>query len=285
MDYQLTLALAAGGALAVALLLSWHKQRRLRRGIEQLASDLERHRQDLASAGGGEADPVLRRLRRLISEMIEGQEVHLRNAAHEIRTPLTRALLALELGKEAEMRKQAAAEIARINELVEEMIERARLLTPQLQLEREDVDLHTLLAELIERDFDKHPAFALAQDGQQLSCRGDRRLLQRCLRCILDNALKYSELADDSITIALEQRAEEAVIRIADRGPHLPAEQCDRVFEPFVRLGPGDGKPAGTGLGLAIAEAVARAHQGRISCSSPPGGGLVFELELPINGS
>lgn len=285
MDYQLALALAAGGALAVALLLSWHKQRRLRRGLEQLAADLERRRQDLTAAGGGDADPVLRRLRRLIAEMIEGQEVHLRNAAHEIRTPLTRALLALELGKEAEMRKQAAAEIARINELVEEMIERARLLTPQLQLERENVNLRPMIAELIERDFDQHPAFALAQEGQQLSCRGDRVLLQRCLRCILDNALKYSELADGSITIALAERNEAVVIRIADRGPHLPAEQCDRVFEPFVRLGPGDGKPGGTGLGLAIAEAVVRAHQGRISCSSPPGGGLVFELQLPLSGS
>ncbi|MBF2734688.1 MAG: HAMP domain-containing histidine kinase [Betaproteobacteria bacterium AqS2] len=278
MAYGLALALLAALGLAAALALRLRADRRLRRGLAELEAAIERRR------AGGEADadgpsppPELRRLRRLVAELIEAQEVHLRNAAHEIRTPLTRLRLALALDG-GRGQERAAAEIDRINALVEELLERARLLTPALRPALVPTDLGALAADLLADEFAGREELAYEAPGQPVVCPCDPVLIRRCLACLLDNSLKHSDLAPGSVRLSLAARGDEAVIGVADRGRHIPAAALARVFEPFVRLEEDGG---GTGLGLAIAEAAVRAHGGSISCSSPPAGGLAFEIILP----
>lgn len=278
MAYGLAIALLGCIALAAVLGLRLRADRLLRRGLDAIAEDIERRRGGAADAADDAAvPPELRRLRRLVAELIEAQEVHLRNAAHEIRTPLTRLRLALELGGDGG-RARAAAEIDRINKLVEELLERARLLTPELRPARARTDLGALVAALLADEFAGEEAIAFAAPAAPVACACDPVLIRRCLACVIDNSIKHSDLAPGSVRVALERRGDEAAIAIADRGRHIPAARLARVFEPFVRLEEDGG---GTGLGLAIAEAIVRAHDGAISCASPPAGGLEFEIVLP----
>jgi signal transduction histidine kinase len=96
---------------------------------------------------------------------------------------------------------------------------------------------------------------------------------------LFGNALKYTPRGG-SIDVSLTKADGEVVLRVADTGPGIPAEDRERVFERFVRLDPARG-PGGAGLGLAIARWVAEAHSGRLQVVSGGSGGSVFAVSFP----
>jgi two-component system OmpR family sensor kinase len=112
-----------------------------------------------------------------------------------------------------------------------------------------------------------------------VTLKGDDALLRRMLSNLLGNALKYTPRGG-SIDVSLERADGEVVLRVADTGPGIPAEDRERVFERFVRLDPARGA-GGAGLGLAIARWVAEAHSGRVRIVSSGSGGSVFAVSLP----
>ncbi len=108
--------------------------------------------------------------------------------------------------------------------------------------------------------------------------RGRPLALKRCIGNLLDNALRYGGRAD----IQAKDSDELITLTIADRGPAIPSDAMERVFEPFVRLeGSRARDSGGTGLGLGIARNIARAHGGDLVLKNRDGGGLVPELSLP----
>ena len=102
--------------------------------------------------------------------------------------------------------------------------------------------------------------------------------LKRCIGNLLDNALRYGGEAE----IAVLDSDQAVTLTIADRGPGIPPDAMDKVFEPFFRL---EGSRArgsgGTGLGLGIARNIARAHGGDLVLTNRPGGGLIAQITLP----
>jgi signal transduction histidine kinase len=111
---------------------------------------------------------------------------------------------------------------------------------------------------------------------------GDDRLLQRALRNLLLNAAQASSTAPGAPTVDVKLAAEanRARLTIRDRGPGLPPEIADRLFEPVA-----SGRPGGAGLGLALARRIVLLHGGRLSLANDPGGGAVAEVDLPLGNS
>lgn len=212
--------------------------------------------------------------------------------AHELRGALTviAGYTALFRHPLADQEREAALSgieraIARADVLCADALE-GRVPTPSTARVREPVGI----AELAEQAAaDQHSATGRevrvridAPAG--LIVRGDGQALARVLGNLVSNAAKYSPPDTPlDVCVGLEQRpffGETAIIEVADRGPGIPAEMRERVFEPFERLGRDEDKP-GTGLGLAVVKTVVGAHNGRVDILDRDSGGTIVRVELP----
>lgn len=218
----------------------------------------------------------------------------LANASHELRSPLARIRMGLELLTMDGMPK-LQAEIARsiheLDQLVDEILLASRLDAQQPDAEPlESVDLTGLAAEECARVnaqlmVQPLPPPSTGHTDHGLVLQGSPRLLRRLLRNLLENARRYSTGAI-TVGLALLPRTAGAPpvaqIRVSDHGPGVPAEHRERIFEPFYRLPGASEGEGGVGLGLALVKSIALRHQGQVYCQERPGGGACFVVELPL---
>jgi two-component system OmpR family sensor kinase len=122
----------------------------------------------------------------------------------------------------------------------------------------------------------RHLAF---QASAAARVRGSAELLHRAVENVVRNAVKYTA-EGSSVEIELSAHAGKAVLVVADRGPGIPPEELERVFEPFYRAASDTAK--GFGLGLAIAQRAIASHGGAIRARNRADGGLRVEIELPL---
>jgi signal transduction histidine kinase len=262
----------AAGAYPLARRLT-RRLERLRAGVEGLGGGDLRARVEVE--GKDEVADLARSFNRAadrIEALFGAQRTLLASASHELRTPLARIRMALELGAgDAERRAQIAADIAELDELIEELLLASRLQSvPHLE-PTDEVDLLGLLAEEAART---HAEVS----GQPARVRGDARLLRRVVRNLLENAHRHG--AGSPVEASVEQKGERAVVRVCDRGPGVPAGESERIFDAFYRL-PGASAQQGAGLGLALVRQIARRHGGDARYVPREGGGSCFEVELP----
>ncbi len=216
----------------------------------------------------------------------------LANASHELRSPLTRIRMGLEMLSAdfaSPQRMEISRSITELDQLIDEILLASRLDSGQTDNEPMEVlDLTGLAAEECSRVNAELTAELRHQadtgDAHSLQLRGSPRLLRRLLRNLLENAKRYS---DGDITLALSQGGSKAqptaVIRVNDQGPGVPADQRERIFEPFYRLPGASERDGGVGLGLALVKSIAERHGGSVRCEDNPGGGASFVVELPIH--
>jgi signal transduction histidine kinase len=276
------LALFSLIALAVGL-GTYPIVRRLTRRLELLADSVERFGGgDLAArASPGGADEVagladsFNRMAERVSALLSAHGRLLANASHELRSPLARIRMALDL-YETQPRPDLLASIRRdcteIDEQVEEILLASKLDTVVTDAPQERVDLAALVAEeaaRLEVPFEVAP----------VDVRGDVRLLRRLVRNLLDNAVRHG-VADVTADV-VDDGAGHAVLRVRDRGPGLPEAERERIFEPFYRPASARETGSGWGLGLALVRQIATHHGGRVRCLENAGGGCLFEVELP----
>jgi len=199
----------------------------------------------------------------------------LANASHELRSPLTRMRLALEMQAErptpeslAEMRRN----IAELDQLVEEILLASRLDATREPLQAETVDLAALLAEECAR--------CNAQcEAERLEMNGETRLLRRLLRNLLENARRYG---GNVVQASLVQSEGRALIRVCDNGKGVATEERERIFEPFYRPAGSREKEGSYGLGLSLVRQIAERHGGSVRCVPAAEGGACFEVSLPL---
>jgi len=108
---------------------------------------------------------------------------------------------------------------------------------------------------------------------------GDRLLLRRLVRNLLENARRYA--GDGTIEIAVAPEGARAVLEVRDHGPGVPAEERERIFEPFYRRAATAESGRGSGLGLALVRDIAGRHGGNVVCLAAEGGGSRFRVDLP----
>jgi two-component system sensor histidine kinase CpxA len=231
-------------------------------------------------------DRMAERLRTLLAS----QRELLRDVSHELRSPLARLQIALglarrpqaNLGRELDRIEQEAA---RLEELIGEILSLSRLDDPARALQAEPVDLGELLETLADNARIEADARAIRlrlDPVPPLEVEGDRELLFRALENVLRNAVRFSP---DGGMVALTVVAAdaEALLRIRDHGPGVPAESLARIFEPFVSASPARNRESsGHGIGLAITARVVALHRGRVAARNAEGGGLEVEIALPL---
>jgi signal transduction histidine kinase len=211
-----------------------------------------------------------------IERLINAQRTMLAGASHELRSPLARIRMAIELlpGEDRpELRARLSRDITELDELIGELLLASRLDTLD-QLERtEEIDLLALLAEEGART-------EAEVSGEPVSVQGDPRMLRRLVRNLLENARRYAAGSSIEASVAPLTPAG-AQLRIADRGPGVPEQERERIFEPFYRPATmSERSDGGVGLGLALVRQIARQHGGEARCLPRQGGGTCFEVEL-----
>ena len=280
----------------------------LRTGVERLGEGDLRARVD--ESGSDEVAFLARRFNRAaeqIEQLVASQKSLLANASHELRSPLTRIRMGLELMGAAND-EAAKAEIGRniteLDQLVDEILLASRLDSRNADVGTfEPVDLGGLAAEECAH---AGAELSIASGASPVMVQGVSRLLRRLIRNLLENARRYSggpvmvELGTEFISAgsqtsspvgdarALKSEAADrslhAVLRVRDRGPGVPPEQRERIFEPFYRLPGASERAGGVGLGLALVRSIAQRHGGQIGCEDNPGGGACFVVRLPMKG-
>ncbi|MDO8388448.1 MAG: ATP-binding protein [Polaromonas sp.] len=208
----------------------------------------------------------------------------LANASHELRSPLARIRMGLELmGEDAgsSQRAEISRSINELDQLIDEILLASRLDARQADAEPfETLDLTGLAAEECAR---VQAELGTAAQAHSLTVQGSPRLLRRLIRNLLENARRYGT---GEISLELSQSGmgtqERVVIRVNDRGPGVPANQRERIFEPFYRLPGASEREGGVGLGLALVKSITERHGGTVRCEDRPGGGASFVVELPV---
>jgi two-component system OmpR family sensor kinase len=235
------------------------------------------------------------RLVRVLNEMLTRLDLALNiqrrftaDASHELRGPLTalRGELDLALKREREPAQyretleRCRGEVIRLTRLATDLLTLARTETGLVAQEASELDLFTIAERVAER----YRAAAAARGvrvllrGDPAPVEGDPALLERAVSNLVDNAVKYAP-AGSAVDVDLRTGAE-VVLTIRDRGPGIPAEDAQQLFNRFFR-GTSEGEATGgTGLGLALARAAAEAHGGHLEfLGNDPG--AVFRLTLP----
>lgn len=218
-----------------------------------------------------------------IEQLIRSHKSLLANASHELRSPLTRIRMGLELMGEkpsATARQEIARNIGELDQLIDEILLSSRLDAREADMGTvETVDLVGLAAEECAR-VDAALDIAESTDPAALVVRGVPRLLRRAVRNLLENARRYGAGAID-VQLAASADGRRALVRVNDRGPGVPPALRERIFEPFYRLPGASEREGGVGLGLALVKSIAERHDGQVRCEERPGGGASFVLEIP----
>jgi len=209
-----------------------------------------------------------------IERLVDGQRRALASASHELRTPLARIRLALDLleaGPEPAERQRlvdaAARDIVELDELIGDLLLASRIdVTPKVD-RAEDVDLLALAKEEGER-------VGATISGTGGAVRGDPRMLRRMLRNLGENARRHGGGS-------IEVEVTGTTVVVSDRGPGVPLEERERIFEPFYRPATHrEGRDGGVGLGLSLVRQIARHHGGDVVCEAREGGGSRFVVRL-----
>ena len=234
-----------------------------------------------------------------IETLMESHKSLLANASHELRSPLARIQMSLELmplARSSPQRMEISRSITELDQLIDEILLASRLDAKQADAEPfETLDLTGLAAEECARTNAELSAELAADAGDarttsgnttsahSLTVQGSPRLLRRLIRNLLENARRYST-GDVNLALAKIRVGSRAlaVITVHDRGPGVPAAQRERIFEPFYRLPGASERDGGVGLGLALVKSIAQRHGGTVRCEARPGGGASFIVELPL---
>jgi two-component system sensor histidine kinase CpxA len=229
-----------------------------------------------------------------IDSLVSAQRKLLRDMSHELRSPLARLRVALELA-----RRQTGPEVSgilgrieretrRLDELIGALLTVARLEGGEIRSERMRIDLAALVHEIV-ADAD----FEARSRGRRVSLlRGDActvvgtvEFLRSAIENVVRNAIRYTtEGTQVEVAVTRQERDGEsrAVICVRDHGPGVREDSLQDIFRPFYRVDDDrDRQTGGTGLGLAIAQQAVRLHEGTISAENAQGGGLLVELTLP----
>jgi signal transduction histidine kinase len=208
-----------------------------------------------------------------IEQLVGVHRTLLANASHELRSPLARIRLGIELlatDPTAERRAELARDVAELDQLIDEILLASRLEAGVAPV-RESIDFTAVVAEECAR------ANVLLQ-AAAVNVMGDTRLLHRLVRNLLENAARYG---GDQVDAELRMVAGSIEFDVRDRGPGLGESERERVFEPFYRVAGASEASGGVGLGLSLVRQIARQHGGDVRCLPRDGGGSIFRVTLP----
>jgi two-component system sensor histidine kinase SenX3 len=215
------------------------------------------------------------------------------NISHELKTPIGAIALLSEAIQEAGDDRAAVAKFAsslnkessRLTFLVQDIIKLSRLQSEEVLASAENVDLHDVMAEAIDRNEQLAASRKIRLNSEQapkLEVFGNKEMLITAVKNLIENAITYSE-PGTSVGIGCSAKESIAEITVTDSGAGISPENQQRIFERFYRADPSRSRETGgTGLGLSIVKHVAKIHRGEIKLFSQVGVGSTFTLRVPL---
>ncbi|MGD8352857.1 MAG: ATP-binding protein [Pseudomonadota bacterium] len=230
-------------------------------------------------------------------ELVLSRDRMVRDISHELRSPLARLGVALELADRKapdDVRPsldRIQKEVDRLNELIGQLLTLSSMEGNPDHGTEELFEVEPLIREIV-----RDAAFEAAERGckvavtgmEDITLTGNMEMIRRAVENVLRNAVLHtSDGTTVDVWVEDEKRGNErwAVIRVRDRGPGVSAEHLEKIFQPFYRVAEArERQTGGAGIGLAIALRAVQAHGGTVTASNAPGGGLLVEISLPEDG-
>ena len=300
---QLPVAIVIGGfATFVLVLLVTRPVVRLRTAARELAqgklstrvaapvSQLRMFEGDEIQALAHDFNYMAERLESLVS----AQQLLLRDVSHELRSPLARLAVALELAREDEDPEMAAhlsrieRETQTLNQLIGQLLTLSSMEAMEKVTNFEPLSLNKLIEELIpDAAYEARQRQSSVVFHAKCECvlLANKQLLHRAVENILRNAIRYTEAGTEveiELSTTVEGDKRFAILEINDRGPGIPDSELEAIFLPFYRVdlarSPDTG---GSGVGLAIAVRAVKLHGGELVAFNRPDGGATIRMKLP----
>lgn len=266
--------------------------RRLREATQKLAAgDLQtrvatrtlRRRDELADLAR-DFDEMAER----IESLITSQQRLTRDVSHELRSPLARLNVALEIAKQKStpdtqpILDRIETESTRLNEMISRLLTLSRLESGADDYEWTEIELAELVKDVAaDADYEAQAKdrFVEVSAADKCTVMGSENLLRSAIENVLRNAVRYTP-ERSVVDVSLATNNGHAVLKVTDHGGGVPDGELDNLFRPFYRIGESrERKTGGTGLGLAIAERAVKAHKGTITASNS-NGGLMIQIAL-----
>jgi signal transduction histidine kinase len=229
------------------------------------------------------------RLADRIQSLLRKQLELLGDISHELRSPLTRLNVSLELVRrgKTDAVERMQVDLHRLDALIGQILSLTRLQTRGDPKTETPVNLRSIVESVVE-----DARFEVKEGGKSVvisradDCwlKGDPALLRSCIENVVRNAVHYTKPQTEvAVSLDFVGGSDSARILVADHGDGVPQEALDRIFEPFYRVTEArEHQTGGTGLGLSIAQRIAIVHGGSIRARNRDGGGLEMQIRLPV---
>jgi two-component system sensor histidine kinase CpxA len=299
---QLPVAIAIGGLTTFVLVLLFTRPVvRLRKAALQLAQGnlatrVSEPRRRSRFFKGDEFDALVNSFNHMaerLESLVNAQKLLLRDVSHELRSPLARLSVALELSREdagpdmSTHIDRIERETVRLNQLIGQLLTLSSMEAVESLDKLERVSLKQLLGEMTpDATYEAQQRDAAVSLHADCECivEGRRELLYRAIENVVRNAVRYTEAGTEvEIRLRDDRQSGSAVVEVSDRGPGIPESELTSIFLPFYRVDTArSAQTGGVGVGLAIAERAVKLHNGHISASNRPGGGTTIRIRFPL---
>ena len=288
------LTTAAVGVIAILVLAGCYF------GVQWLVSPIKWLKEGTARIGQGDLDyriPTTRKddLGELaadinhmaddVREMLEAKRQLLLAISHELRSPLTRAKVALEFLEDQSVKANLMQDIKEMERLIADLLESERLNTRHSKLQVAPVDLGELAAGVVNSDFPgQEQRIALNVPAAPVVIEGDATRLRLLVKNLVENALRYTPADGRPVEVAISLAGESAQLQVCDHGRGMSAHDLARITEPFYRSDPARSRATGgLGLGLYLCRRITEAHSGSLKITSELGCGTEVTVRLPLH--
>ncbi|HEX9960294.1 MAG TPA: ATP-binding protein, partial [Pyrinomonadaceae bacterium] len=226
-----------------------------------------------------------------IETLIASQKRLTRDVSHELRSPLARMNVALELAKQksnaetASLLDRIELESKRLNEMISQILTLSKLETRAEKIEKREINLTRIIGQIAadaEFEAESKGKSVRILRADDCSVSGNEILLRSAIENVVRNAVRYTK-EGTTVEISLKSENEKASVTIRDYGAGVAENELSEMFRPFYRIGEArERKTGGIGLGLAITEQAVQAHAGEITARNAAGGdGLIVEIKMP----
>jgi two-component system sensor histidine kinase CpxA len=303
---QLPVTIAVGGLTTFVLVLLFSRPLvRLRKAARELAEGnlaarVEESRPEHLHAHSDEFQGLVHDFNHMaerLESLVGAQRLLLRDVSHELRSPLSRLSVALELAREdagpelGEHLARIEREGEKLNQLIGQLLTLSSMEARDSVATFKPLSLNHLCEELLpdaEYEAQKRPCTVVLVQDSSCAIRGDWELLYRAVENVVRNAIRYTEPRTE-VTIRVQEVATEAgpfaMIDVGDRGPGIPDAELEHIFRPFYRLDEARSfTTGGFGVGLAITERAVRLHGGTLRAMNRSGGGTSIQMMFPLAG-
>ena len=276
--------------LLLLLLLLYHATRRLfkpldsiKEGVQKFGAGHMDHRIDIQRKDElGELADSFNSMASDIQQMLDAKRQLLLAISHELRSPLTRARVAVELLDEKSKKEAIVQDINEMESLIEELMETERISSRHTTLNKVQCDIKALVNELVETHFD-YAGITTRLPEPPVKLNVDAARIKLLLKNLIDNAVRHTPEASLAPEIQLHADKNNLIITVSDNGNGIEAMHLPHLTEPFYRVDQSrQRETGGYGLGLYLCRMIAEAHGGELQIESEAGTGTRVTVRLPF---